>query len=342
MLANALAVKMILRAEFPNGHFGDPALYLWEINGPRSLLFDCGDLSRFTVRQLLKVTHIFLSHCHIDHFFGFDTFLRLHVGSEKTVTIMGPPETSLRVKGKLQGYTWNLVYDQALHFIVNDLDPVNRLRHVTHFRAANAFTSSEESSEPWDPEGPVLDVGTYRVHAAMIDHRTASVSYAVEEKNAVEFDAGKARAKGLLPGPWIEDLKSRYFSGSMDECQGQLASELLIAHGRQKIVYVTDGAASSSNREVLGKLMLDADALFAETCFLEADRGHADTTKHFTTEYIGRLAQEAGVKKLIPIHFSKRYLDCPDDVLAEISRFFKGELVRLVPASPRIGVSRAA
>lgn len=83
-------MRMLLRAEFKNGPFGDPALYIRELNANKALLVDCGDLSRFSPRELLKADRILLSHCHFDHFFGFDLFLRLHVGIDKTTTIYGP------------------------------------------------------------------------------------------------------------------------------------------------------------------------------------------------------------------------------------------------------------
>src|SRR5689334_17772538 len=102
-------MRMLLRPEFPNGLFGDPSLYVWQVNAKDALLVDCGDLSRFSTKQLLKTNHILLSHCHIDHFFAFDLFLRVHVGAKKVTTIYGPPHTSDRVHGKLQSYTWNLI-----------------------------------------------------------------------------------------------------------------------------------------------------------------------------------------------------------------------------------------
>ena len=99
----------MLQPEFLNGQFGDPSLYLSQLNGDRSFLLDCGDLSKFSTKKLLRVKAIFLSHCHMDHFFGFDSFIRSHIGTDKIVQVFGPPDTSSRVAGKLQSYTWNLI-----------------------------------------------------------------------------------------------------------------------------------------------------------------------------------------------------------------------------------------
>ncbi len=337
-------MRMLLRPEFLNGPFGDPALYIWEMNAKGAMLFDCGDLSRFSIKQLLKIDWIFLSHCHIDHFFGFDLFLRVHVGVPKTVTIFGPLETSQRVGGKLQGYTWNLIYDQDLEFIVVELDPVRGKKFFTHFHAKDRFHPSSQREENWDSKTPVLDTSTYHVDTAMLDHRTPSLAYCVEEKLTVSVDAAKLKAHHWKPGPWINELKKWYLlKGSMtqvlevlkedgtkekqDACT--LAKEILQPKQRHKIAYATDGAASEKNRAALIPLVQDSDMFFCETCFLEQDRMQADETKHFTAKFIAELSAATHIKKLIPFHFSKRYVENSQQVWDEISQNFKGEILKL-------------
>lgn len=342
-------MRMLLRPEYRNGHFGDPALYLWETFASGALLLDCGDLSRLSNRELLRVRHLFISHCHIDHFFGFDLFLRVHVGSERTVRIHGPPATSARVGGKLQGYTWNLIRDQNLEFLVHDLDARNRRRTITRFHARDEFRPSPPFVEEWSPEAPVLDEGTYRVLAAQLDHRTPSMAYSVEEKKTVRLDADALERLGLVAGPWIQELKSRFLAGEEDRRelevptreggsrrmpQGRLSRELLIPLQRHKIAYVTDGAAHSRNREAILPLIAGADTLFAETCFLEEDSDRARETQHFTAAWMGALARDAGVRALAPIHFSKRYIECPERVLTEVASSYSGEVIRLEPGAP--------
>ncbi len=114
-----------------------------------------------------------------------------------------------------------------------------------------------------------------------------------------------------------------------------LRDEILIPRIPLKIVYVTDGAASAGNRTALLDLIHNADLMFSETCFLPEDQKLADQTKHFTSEFIAKLAEESGVKKLAPFHFSKRYQDRPEQVLASIAEHFHGDLLRLTSPTSR-------
>ena len=92
-----------------NDPFSDPGLFIPFLFEKKALMFDLGDLSPLSSGDILKVTHVFVTHTHMDHFIGFDTMLRLFLGREKTLCLFGPPNFFKHVEGKLAGYTWNLV-----------------------------------------------------------------------------------------------------------------------------------------------------------------------------------------------------------------------------------------
>ena len=86
-----------------NGPEGDPAVYANFKYERRAILFDMGDLHLMSARSLLKLTHVFVSHTHVDHFIGFDQVLRLHLGRGKTLALYGPAGFADHVEAKLRG-----------------------------------------------------------------------------------------------------------------------------------------------------------------------------------------------------------------------------------------------
>ena len=115
-----------------NDPFSDPGLFIPFLFERRALMFDLGDLSPLSPRDLLKITHVFVSHTHMDHFIGFDTLLRVFLGREKEIHLFGPPSFFARVEGKIAGYTWNLVneYQNTFSLKVTEIHPDRTLTRV--------------------------------------------------------------------------------------------------------------------------------------------------------------------------------------------------------------------
>ncbi len=72
-----------------NAATGDPGLFLPFFHQKRALLFDLGDVGALSPKDLLKISHVFVSHTHMDHFIGFDQLLRILLGREKELHLFG-------------------------------------------------------------------------------------------------------------------------------------------------------------------------------------------------------------------------------------------------------------
>jgi len=322
-----------------NDLFGDPALYVslpWE---RRSLLFDLGDISVLSAGRLLKLTDVFVSHAHIDHFVGFDYLLRVLLGRPKGLRLYGPPGFIDHVEGKLDGYTWNLVEDYSFAIEVHE---VHEHRVLTaRFACPEGFRRRENpTSHPFD--GVVLEEPQFRVRATLLDHRIPCLAFALEETVHLNVDRVKLEAMGLPVGPWLMDLKRAIRGGAQAEQPirivwseagsrrelalplGELRHHIVRLSPGQKLAYVTDAVDSPANAAKIVSLAWQADILYCEAAYPARDSARAAARFHLTAAQAGRLAAEARVRRLTIFHFSPKYRNCPGDLLDEAMAAFGG------------------
>jgi ribonuclease Z len=87
---------------------------------------------------------------------------------------------------------------------------------------------------------------------------------------------------------------------------------------------VTDAADTPSNRAAIVGLIRNADLLFIEAVFAQADAALAAERAHLTTIAAGSIAREAGVRRVEPFHFSPRYEGQDERMLGEVMAAFAG------------------
>ena len=331
-------MRPIVSAELVNGAFGDPALLLDFRHERRALLFDLGEIGALPPRKLLRVSDVFVSHTHMDHFSGFDRLLRVCLGRHSGLRLYGPPGFLDRVEHKLGAYTWNLVerYPGDFTLRAHEVAPDWGLR-VARFRAQARFAREALAGER-AAGGVLIDEAGFRVRAAFLDHGIACLGFAFEEKAHVNVWKNRLAELGLPVGPWLNDLKRAIAEDLPGETPirawwrdrdgaherylalGELAARAIRIVPGQKLCYVTDVRYHAENEARIAHLAADADMLFIETAFLSSEADHAARKLHLTAEQAGRMARVARAKAAVPFHFSPRYLGREAELRAEFER----------------------
>jgi ribonuclease Z len=332
-------MRPIVHCQLVNGPFGDPVVYAEVMFERRALLFDIGEIGALVPRKLLRISHVFVTHAHMDHFSGFDRLLRLLLGRTKTVALYGPAGFIDRIEHKLGAYTWNVIhrYTEILTFDVYEVHSGGALRHAC-FCSSSAFRR-EMTPETQLGGDLLVSITPLTVRCAVLDHGTPCLGFAVEEPAHVNIWKTRLDERGLGVGPWLKDLKRAILQDAPASTPihvlrrtaqalvpvtlplGEIRDSAIVTAG-QKIAYVVDVRNSATNAERIERLAFGADILFLECAFLEADAAEAARKNHLTAHQAGALARRAQVKRLVPCHFSMRYSDAGNILWEEAQRAF--------------------
>jgi ribonuclease Z len=335
-------MKSLLQPLVVNDPFDDPVLYLDFLFEKRALLFDIGDIRALPTRKILRISDVFVSHTHMDHFADFDWLLRLVLGREKHLRLFGPPGFIDQLEHKLGAYSWNLVhnYKNNLDFIVTELHPDETGRRAI-FRCRQSF-AREYKGDLDLPTGILVDEPSFRVRAKVLDHNIPCLGFTVEENQHINIWKNRLQEVGLPIGPWLRDLKRAILTEQPDETPiriwkrenreehekvlplSLLKQQVLNIVPGQKISYIVDIGYLDDNIQKVVELIQNSHILFIETTFLHREAEMAAEKYHLTARQAGWLAREAGVKQLVPINFSPRYSDRQQELIAEALGAFAG------------------
>ena len=323
-----------------NGPFDDPALYVQFRHQQRALLFDLGDITALSARDILKISHIFISHTHMDHFCGFDHVLRLMLGRDKDLYLYGPQGFLDNLEGKLAGYLWNLVDGYANRFVLHatELHP-GRIRCRSYpcrngFRADGAIRSGAF-------DGFVLDEPAFRVQAVHLDHGTPVLAFALRERYHINVKRTALERLEVLPGPWLGRFKRLLYdnadgrtvidmpsashpAGTRRMSLEALKAALVRITPGQHLAYITDATGTPENLARMIPLADGADHLYVEAVFSDRHRDVARRKHHLTARQAGNLARTCRVRQYHLFHHSPRYTDTPDLLASEAAAAFHG------------------
>ena len=331
-------MRPLLHPTLVNGRFGDPALYIETLFEKSAIIFDLGDISNLPPRKIQRLEHVFVSHAHIDHFIGFDRLLRVLVGREKTIWLYGPAGFIDHVQHKLLSYRWNLIdrFKSDLVFAVTEID-ADLGTQTARLRLKNAF-AIEACDDGRLTDGVLHSEPTFRVTTAILEHRTPCLAFAIEETAHVNVWKSKLEELALPVGPWLRKLKRAIVENRPDDYAIQVGVGSKLSDQRtmllrdlspavtvtpgQKICYVTDVADTPANRQAIVRLARNADLLFIEAPFAQADAALAAERAHLTTGAAGSIARAAAVHRVEPFHFSPRYSGQEARLVNEVAAAF--------------------
>ena len=316
--------------------FGDPGLYVDFRDERRALLFDLGDMSVLPPRKLMRLSHVFVTHTHMDHFSGFDHWLRVVLGRKADVMLFGGPHFIAQVEHKLRAYTWNVVHRYEVELVI-DAREVGVDGRVRRCRFSSRSGFAREDQDPFRIADDVLyDEATFRVRGRFVDHEVPCIAYSLEEKAHVNVAKDRLATLGVSTGAWLHELKHAVLTGAPDttlirvawrDREGDHAMTkttrelrdliLDIVPGR-RIGYATDLRYTAANVQALTDLLAGVDLLFIESVFLDEDADQAARKNHLTARQAGEIARTVAARAIVPFHFSPRYQGREAELVAEI------------------------
>jgi len=289
----------------------------------RALLFDLGDIHPLSAKDILKTSHVFVTHTHMDHLIGFDRLIRLSLGREKILYLYGPEGFLKNIEGKLAAYSWNLVQHYDGRFSICASEIHDRLMVRQHYACQNGFLPASSPVEiPFVSN--TLEESEFTVSAVILDHMIPCIGYCIQERFHININETALTELGLCTGPWLTNLKQSLFNNehpdsaikvqwhdkAKDEKSmrlGDLAEKITVRSAGQKIAYFADVGFTEDNVEKMVAMAKNADHLFIEAAFLDQDRDIAEKKYHLTAKHAGMIAGQAGARRFTLFHFSPRY-----------------------------------
>ncbi len=311
-----------------NGYFEDPCLFVRIPMEKRALLFDSGDVRNLKPADAHKITDVFITHTHMDHFVGFDMIIRTLLRRDRPLNVYGPSGIAECIAGKLRGYSWNMI--QEYPFLLNVYSFSGKTLTHSVFDAQKKFR--KEMRKRTKSEGTILKDPLFHVKAAVLDHGIPCLAYSIQETVHINIDKDGLQRKGLTVGPWLTEFKKilREDHSRQKEIMvngisyriNQLKDIAMFTYG-QIISYATDISMSSDNIARLTDFVKGSDIFYCEAYFMDKDRERAFERFHLTAKTCGTIAKNAGVKRLVPMHFSPKYSGCPEAVIDEAMDAFQ-------------------
>lgn len=255
------------------------------------LLLDCGEGTQRQMMRLgvsyAKISAIFISHLHLDHYlgvFGMLETLRLN-GRTNQIPLFGPIGSAR-------------VFARSKLLDIHEIEP-----------SAAALKK------------PLFSINEHDVYAFQVQHGAGEESYGfkIVERPRRRFHEQKAHTAGLKGSMFTEIQKK----GSIKIGAKTIKlDDISYMQEGKKLVYSGDTIYCKA----LIKAAEGADLLIHDSTFDETQRELADERSHATAADAAKAAKESGAKQLMLFHIGGRFHDTTP-LLQEAKAIFSNTLV---------------
>lgn len=257
-----------------------------------SFLVDCGEgtqiqMIRYKIRRS-KISHIFISHLHGDHYFGLVGLINSFglLNRQQDLHIFAPSPLQQLIELQLKVADTILPYNLYFHTIRN--------------------------------EGVLLDEEKFSVKCFRTNHRIECYGFVFAEKK---------RPRRLLPEKTREFEIPAYFYDRLTHGEDYIKkdgtvikNEWVTEDGVKGKIYAF--CADTKYDESIIPHFAGADLIYHETTYLDNLVERATARFHSTSKQAALIAQKAHVKKLLIGHFSSKY-DTLEEFEAEARTVFE-------------------
>ncbi len=264
----------------------------------RFFLIDCGEATQIQLRKFKikfqRISHIFISHLHGDHYLGLPGLLSsMHLlGRTNEIDIYCPAELQEIMEVQFRHSQTYLNFKIIYHphqYINNDL---------------------------------IFEDDKVEVRTIVLNHRIPCCGFVFSEKPLPANISREVIKKYALPVAQIMAIKNgEDYTTSTGEI---IPNEKLITRKLlpRKYAYCSDTIYD----ERIIEYIKHADLLYHEATFLNEMLARAKETFHTTALQAGEIAKKAEVRKLIIGHYSARYKDL-QPLLDEAQSVFKNTIL---------------
>ena len=243
------------------------------------ILIDCGEGIQMQLRKLKisfsKISHIFISHLHGDHYFGL-------IGLISTFRLLGRTNDL------------NIYAPEGLQELIN-----------LHLKLSNSWLNYKVVFHTLKSKSEkiIFNGKDFIVKTIPLNHRIYTNGFLFEEK-LDERNIYKSKIKEYELE--VNDIKKIKKGEDIILKNGKkLVNSIFIKKSKKSKKYAF--CSDTAYHEKIIELIESVDCLYHESTFLDSHADLATKTKHSTASDAAKIASAAKVGKLILGHFSNRY-----------------------------------